>query len=124
MRQVNKLCGKRVHISESIRDVNGVIITDFIERQSRRVDYVLVQFKWSPPQRWLPIVSEAGVWDVRSELPSINEICSILNGLSGHKAAGPDGLPSVPLEDTGESFLTAVSDQVCITWIEKHVPAA
>lgn len=63
-----------VLIRKSIRDVNGALITDLTERQSRWADYHSIQLNWSPPQERLTIVLTTEVWGVTSELPSIDEV--------------------------------------------------
>ncbi|GAA53681.1 zinc finger protein 341 [Clonorchis sinensis] len=102
-------------VSETIKDRNGVTISNKEERLDRWAEYFEQQLSWPPAGAHLEPTGDVEPWAVNVEPPTASEVYDCICSLKRHRASGPDDLPPALLDFQGtfdsvlEQRLTAVS---------------
>ena len=96
---------RRPTVSETIKDHQGILISEKKERLDRWADHFEEQFNWPAAAVSPGAQSTTEPWTVKLDPPSSSEVREIISSLKRHRASGPDSLLPALFKDDGESLV-------------------
>ncbi|GAA49321.1 ATP-binding cassette transporter [Clonorchis sinensis] len=109
-------------VSETIKDRNGVTISNKEERLDRWAEYFEQQLSRQPAGAHLEPTGDVEPWTVNVEPPTASEVYDCICSLKRHRASGPDDLPPALFKDGGEILSQRLSDLFACIWEKESVP--
>ncbi|MES9976933.1 MAG: reverse transcriptase domain-containing protein [Candidatus Thiodiazotropha sp.] len=119
---INSTGGKRLRVSETIKEVDGTIIINRSKRLDRWADYFQSQLNWPSGSDQQPAVSVSEMWDIPTHPPSEAEVSEALSNMKYNKSPGLDGLPAEVFRAAGYALVVELTRLLSEVWETESVP--
>lgn len=121
---INRLCGPPSRSPQTVKDLDGKILTDpqeILQRWTAHFDKLLNQFS-EIDEKVLENIPQRPVDESLAAPPTLDEVKKAFERLKNNRCTGEDGIPAEVFKYGGETLLKVFHQLICRIWQTTSVP--